>query len=153
MITTNGIGASAEFGRHIKLDDGYFVEPYGQLSGVLMQGRDYHLDNGLRASGDATHSLLGKLGVTAGRHFDLGEGRVVQPYVRLALAHEFASDNGVRVNDHRFNNDLSGSRGELGAGIAVSLNERLQLHADFDYANGDRIEQPWGANLGLRYAW
>lgn len=150
---TNGIGASAEFGRHIKLDDGYFIEPYGQLAGVLMQGEDYRLDNGMRASADQTRSLLGKLGTTAGRNFDLGEGRVAQPYVRLAYAHEFASDNRVKVNNHRFNNDLSGSRGELGVGVAVSMNERLQLHADFDYANGDRIEQPWGANLGLRYAW
>jgi len=59
----------------------------------------------------------------------------------------------VHVNGNEFNNDLSGSRGELGTGIAVSLADRLQVHADFDYSNGDNIEQPWGANIGVRYSW
>ncbi|AHZ76325.1 Outer membrane autotransporter barrel [Pseudomonas putida] len=63
------------------------------------------------------------------------------------------SSNEVKVNDHRFDNDLAGSRGELGVGIAVALDERLQMHADFDYSNGERIEQPWGANIGVSYRW
>jgi len=150
---TNGVGASLEFGKHIKLDNDYFVEPYTQLSTVVIQGKDYELDNGMQAEGDRTRSLLGKLGTTAGRNFDLGEGKVVQPYVRAAYVHEFAKNNDVEVNNNVFNNDLSGSRGELGAGVAMSMSDRLQLHADFEYSNGDKIEQPWGANVGLRYSW
>lgn len=149
----SGVGASLEFGKHIKLDNDYFLEPYTQLSGVLIQGKDYDLDNGMQAEGDRTRSLLGKLGTTAGRNFDLGEGKVVQPYVRAAYVHEFAKNNDVEVNNNVFNNDLSGSRGELGAGIAMSMSDRLQVHADFEYSNGDKIEQPWGANVGLRYSW
>ncbi|MEG0860914.1 MAG: autotransporter outer membrane beta-barrel domain-containing protein [Pseudomonas sp.] len=151
--SNHGVGASAEFGRHIQLADDYFIEPYTQWSMVHIQGKDYQLDNGLRGEGDATRSLLGKLGATAGRNFDLGEGRTAQPYVRAAVVHEFVNNNRVQVNDNRFNNDLSGSRGELGGGIAVSLMDRLQLHADFDYGRGEHIEQPWGANVGLRYNW
>ncbi|MGV8863573.1 MAG: autotransporter outer membrane beta-barrel domain-containing protein [Pseudomonas sp.] len=149
----NGVGASLEFGRHIKLDNDYFIEPYTQLSGVIIQGKDYNLDNGLSGQGDRTGSLLGKLGSTAGRNFNMGSGQVIQPYVRIAYVHEFADNNKVHVNDNVFNNDLSGSRGELGTGIAVSLADRLQVHADFDYSNGDNIEQPWGANVGVRYSW
>lgn len=149
----NGVGASLEFGRHIKLDNDYFIEPYTQLSGVIIQGKDYNLDNGLSGQGDRTRSLLGKLGSTAGRNFNMGNGQVIQPYVRVAYVHEFARNNNVHVNDTVFNNDLSGSRGELGTGIAVSLADRLQVHADFDYSNGDNIEQPWGANVGVRYSW
>ncbi|MNP49020.1 Pertactin autotransporter precursor [compost metagenome] len=77
----------------------------------------------------------------------------VQPYIRAAIAHEFANNNQVKVNGNSFSNDLSGSRGELGAGVAVSLNDKVSIHADFDYSNGDKIEQPWGANVGLRYLW
>jgi len=149
----NGVGASLEFGRHIKLDNDYFIEPYTQLSGVIIQGKDYNLDNGLSGQGDRTGSLLGKLGSTAGRNFNMGNGQVIQPYVRIAYVHEFADTNKVHVNGNEFNNDLSGSRGELGTGIAVSLADRLQVHADFDYSNGDNIEQPWGANIGVRYSW
>ncbi|WP_025389416.1 autotransporter outer membrane beta-barrel domain-containing protein [Pseudomonas syringae] len=149
----SGVGASLEFGKHIKLDNNYFLEPYTQLSGVVIQGKDYGLDNGMQAEGDRTRSLLGKLGTTAGRNFDLGEGKVVQPYVRAAYVHEFARNNDVEVNNNVFNNDLSGSRGELGVGIAMSMSDRLQLHADFEYSNGDKIKQPWGANVGVRYSW
>ena len=82
----------------------------------------------------------------------MGNGKFIQPYVRVAYAHEFAN-NKVRVNNNVFNNDLSGSRGELGTGIAVSLADRLQVHVDLDYSNGNNIEQPWGANVGVRYNW
>ncbi|VVN26834.1 hypothetical protein PS639_04578 [Pseudomonas fluorescens] len=149
----NAVGASLEFGRHIKLADDYFVEPYTQLSGVVIQGQSYDLDNGLTAEGDRTRSLLGKVGATAGRNFKLGQGKVVQPYVRAAYAHEFAKNNEVEVNNNVFNNDLSGSRGELGAGIAMTLTDRVSLHTDIDYSNGDKIEQPWGFNIGARYSW
>lgn len=148
----NGVGASLEFGRHIKLDDGYFVEPFTQLAGVIVQGKDYDLDNGLSAQGDRTRSLLGKLGATAGRDFDLGDGKVVQPYIRAAYVHEFANNNEVKVSNNVFNNDLSGSRGELGAGVAVKLTDKVSAHVDLDYSNGDKIEQPWGANIGVRYS-
>ncbi|QXH52988.1 autotransporter outer membrane beta-barrel domain-containing protein [Pseudomonas fakonensis] len=149
----HGIGASLEFGRTIPLGDGYFVEPYTQWSAVDIQGASYRLDNGLRVEGDNTQSLLGKVGATLGRNFDLGEGRIAQPYVRAALAHEFAANNGAKVNGHGFSDDIAGSRGELGVGVALSFAERWQVHADFDYSNGERIEQPWGANVGLHYSW
>jgi len=149
----SGIGASVEFGRHITLDDGYFIEPYTQLSGVMVQGKDYDLDNGLAAEGDSTRSLLGKVGATAGRNFNLGEGKAVQPYVRAAYAHEFAKNNEVKVNSNVFNNDLSGSRGELGVGVAMTVTDKVSIHADFDYSQGDKIDQPWGANVGVRYSW
>ncbi|WP_247255712.1 autotransporter outer membrane beta-barrel domain-containing protein [Pseudomonas moorei] len=149
---SNGAGASLEFGRHIKLADDYFVEPFTQLSGVIIQGKDYDLDNGLSAEGSRTRSLLAKAGATAGRNFKWDD-KVVQPYLRAAYVHEFANNNEVKVNDNSFNNDLSGSRGELGVGVAMSVTDKVSIHADFDYSNGDKIEQPWGANVGVRYNW
>jgi outer membrane autotransporter protein len=146
------LGGSVEFGRHIKLSDDYFVEPYTQLSSVFIGGDSYTLSNGLKAKNDRTQSVLGKVGTTAGRDFTLKDGSVLQPYVRVALAHEFAHDNEVKVNETRFDNSLSGSRLELGAGVAVSLSKRVQLHADFDYMKGEHVEQPWGANVGLKLA-
>ncbi|HEF4759444.1 TPA: pertactin family autotransporter [Pseudomonas putida] len=147
----NAVGASLELGRHIALHDGFFIEPYGQLAGVTIQGKHYDLDNGLVAENDKTHSLLGELGATAGRNIDLGEGKVVQPYIRAAYVHEFAKNNEVKVNGNAFNNDLQGSRGKLGAGVSVSLTEKTSMHVDLDYSNGKHIEQPWGVNFGVRH--
>jgi outer membrane autotransporter protein len=148
-----GLGGSVEFGRHIGLNDGWFVEPYAQVSTLVVQGKGFSLDNGLAADGDHSRSLQGKVGATLGRTLDLGNGRSVQPYVRTALAHEFIKRNDVSVNGNRFNNDLAGSRGELGVGVAVNVSRRLQAHAGFDYAHGDALEQPWGISAGLRYNW
>ena len=149
----SGLGGSLEAGRHIKLNDGYFVEPFTQLSALVIEGNDYSLSNGMQAEGDRTRSLLGKVGITAGRNVTLSNGSIVQPYMRIAGAHEFGKSNEVQVNNNVFNNDLSGSRAEFGTGIAVALSDQLQVHADFDYANGENIEQPFGANLGVRYSW
>ncbi|GAB7531847.1 autotransporter outer membrane beta-barrel domain-containing protein [Pseudomonas sp. 3A(2025)] len=144
------LGGSVEFGRHIKLADDWFVEPYAQLAAVTLQGERYRLDNGLQASNSQTRSVMGKAGSALGRDIALKDGGVLQPYLRVALVQEFSRNNDVKVNDSHFDNNLSGSRAELGAGVSVSLSERLQLHADFDYMHGKRVEQPWGANVGLR---
>ena len=148
-----GLGASAEFGRQFKLANGYFLEPFTQLSAVQIQGRRYSLDNDMTADGDTTRSLLGKAGVTVGRDFKFDKVSVAQPYLRVAIAHEFAKNNEVKVNDNVFNNDLSGTRTEFGAGVAVAMSEKWQVHADFDYSKGEHIEKPWGATVGLRWYW
>ncbi|WLH81575.1 MULTISPECIES: autotransporter outer membrane beta-barrel domain-containing protein [unclassified Pseudomonas] len=148
-----GGGLSAEFGRNIKLDDGFFVEPYAQVSTVVIQGANYNLDNGLKAEGERTRSIMAKAGATVGRDIQLDSGSVVQPYLRAAMVHEFANNNKVSVNNNVFNNDLSGSRAEFGAGVAVKLSKNLQLHADLEHSSGGKVEQPWGANVGVRYMW
>lgn len=146
------VGGSLEFGKHIKLPDDYFVEPFAQVSSVWVDGSSYTLDNGMKAKSDKTQSVVGKVGATMGRQFTLKDGGIVQPYVRVAAAHEFSRGNDVSVNGQRFDSDVFGSRAELGAGLSVSLSERLQVHADFDYMKGEHVEQPWGANLGVRLA-
>lgn len=149
---STGLGGSLEFGRNIRFAEGYFIEPYAQFSSVWVKGDSYALDNGMQARNNQTQSVQAKVGASAGRSIPLKDGGVVRPYLRLAAAQEFSRDNEVKVNSTRFDNELSGSRAEVGAGISVSLSERLQLHADFDYMNGKRVDQPWGANVGLNFA-
>lgn len=148
-----GAGVSLEAGRHLLLADDWFLEPFAQLSGLVVQGKDYSLDNGMHADSEKTHSLLGKVGTTVGRTFSAGSGRSVQPYLRVAAVHEFVNDNQVKVNDNRFGSNLSGSRGEIGAGVAVAWSDKWQAHADFDYSHGSKLEQPWGVSIGARYNW
>ena len=147
-----GVGGSVEFGRHIKLDDGYFIEPFTKWSAVVIQGKHFSLDNDLQADGDRARSLMGELGMTAGRNFKMKNDIELQPYLRVSGAYEFEKNNEVRVNDNVFKNDLSGSRALFGAGIAASMTNSLQVHADYEYADGENFRQPGGLTLGLRYA-
>jgi outer membrane autotransporter protein len=151
--TNHGLGASIEAGKHVKLPEQWFVEPFAQLSGLWVSGQAYSLDNGMAAKSNQADSLLGKIGTQVGRKFALDDGGFVEPYVKVAAAREFVTGNQVSINDQRFHNDLSGSRLELGAGVAAQINDVLQVHADFDYMKGSDIEQPWGINVGLRYNW
>ena len=149
-----GVGGSVEVGKHIKLPADWFVEPFAQVSALWVQGEQYGLDNGMQARSNHANSLTGKIGTHLGRTIQLADGGVLQPYLKVAAAQEFAKANKVRINDtYSFNNDLSGGRIEVGAGIIAQLSEAVQLHGDVDYGNGRNIEQPWGVSFGVRYAW
>jgi outer membrane autotransporter protein len=148
-----GFGGSIEAGKHINLADNWFIEPYAQVSTLWVSGENYDLDNGMRAHSNHADSLLGKVGTHVGRTYPLARGGFVQPYVKIAAVQEFLRSNKVKVNSTTFSDDLSGSRGEVGAGLAAQLTDVLQVHADVDYGNGEKIEQPWGVNVGLRYSW
>ena len=148
-----GLGGSIEAGKHIKLADNWFIEPYAQISTLWVSGENYDLDNGMQARSNHADSLLGKVGTHVGRTYPLARGGFVQPYVKIAAVQEFLRSNKVKVNSTTFSDDLSGSRGEIGAGLAAQLTDVLQVHADVDYSNGEKIEQPWGVNVGFRYSW
>lgn len=147
-----GVGGSVEFGRHIKLDEGYFIEPFTKWSTVVIQGKHFSLDNDLQADGSRARSLLGEVGMTSGRNFKMSSDIQLQPYLRVSGAYEFEKNNEVRVNDNVFKNDLSGARTLLGAGIAVSMTNNLQMHADYEYSDGKNFRQSGGLTLGFRYA-
>lgn len=148
----HGLGGSVEAGKRFELAGGVFISPFTQLSTLWVQGERYSLDNGMQARSNHADSLLGKVGTQLGQARSLASGGSWDYYGKVAIAHEFANDNEVKVNGNRFSNDMSGSRVELGLGTALQVNDRLQLHADFDYAKGHDIEQPWGLNFGARYS-
>lgn len=148
---THGMSASVEVGKHIKLDDGYFIEPFAQVAAAAVAGKDFTLDNGFDANGDVSRSLLGKVGTTLGKTISLGGDSMIQPYVKAAFAHEFAQRNQVQVNNNEFNNDLSGSRAELGAGVAWTVAKDFQVYGEAGYMNGKNIEMPYSFSLGASY--
>lgn len=147
----HGVGVSVEAGKRFELDDGVFVSPFAQVSTLWVQGEKYSLDNGMQARSNKADSLLGKVGTQLGQTHQMDSGGRFDYYGKVALAHEFADNNRVKVNGNRFSNDLSGSRAEFGVGAAIQVSDRLQLHTDLDYAKGRNIEQPWGLSLGARY--
>ncbi|MHA3737331.1 autotransporter outer membrane beta-barrel domain-containing protein [Pseudomonas sp. Eth.TT006] len=149
----NNLGASAsvELGKHIDFADGYYIEPFTQWQAASAQGKGFRLDNDLRVDADTTRSMLGKAGVTVGRGLKLADGSILQPHVRVAAVHEFVKTNEVRVNDNKFNNDLSGTRFEVAAGASWTLNDRWQLHGELDTSKGDNVTKDFGVNMGAHY--
>ena len=140
-----------EDARPFKLGHGWYVEPFTQLSTLWVDDDSYTLDNGMRAQSNGANSVLGKVGAQVGRSLALNNGSILQPYLKVAAAHEFINSNKVKINDNHFTNDLSGTRGEVAVGLVAQVSEVLHLHGHFEYCSGEHVEQPYGVNLGLRY--
>jgi outer membrane autotransporter protein len=59
----------------------------------------------------------------------------------------------VKDNNNVFNNDLSGSRAELGTGVAINMSKNWQAHVEIEYMNGNNIEMPIGGTVGVQFKW
>lgn len=147
----NGIGMTLEFGRHLEFGDHWFVEPYAQLSMLRVGGDDFSLSNGMTSNTPHTGSVEARIGAAMGKSFNLPGGGKLQPYVKIAVVQEFVKSNQINVNGIGFNNDLSGTRAEFGAGVAGQLRRNFQVYAEVETGVGRRVSQPWGGQIGLRY--
>ncbi|WP_143717874.1 autotransporter BapB [Bordetella bronchiseptica] len=149
----NGVGASLELGKRFTWPGAWYVEPQLEMAAFHAQGADYTASNGLRIKDDGTNSMLGRLGLHVGRQFDLGDGRVVQPYMKLSWLQEFDGKNTVRTNGVRHKSRLDGGRAELDLGVAAQLGKHGSLYGSYEYAKGSRQTMPWTFHVGYRYAW
>jgi len=148
-----GAGMTVEAGRHIEAAGQVFIEPYVQLAGLATSASTYSLTNGMEVHNGRITSLQGKVGLSFGKTLTAANGAQVQPYARVAFINEFARGNDIKVNTTTFSNDLAGRRVELAVGVTGKLNRKLQVYGEYSYANGNRIEKPWGVTGGVRYMW
>nr|WP_306157008.1 autotransporter outer membrane beta-barrel domain-containing protein [Pseudomonas sp. C2B4] len=151
--TNQGVGMDVEVGRHIKLKDGWFVEPQLEVTATHTTGGDYTATNGLRVDADDTNSLQSRLGSLFGRNMTLENGMEIQPYAKASWITEHAGASTVKVNGNRLKAELPGDRLELGFGGIVQISERSKIALDAEFAKGHDITQPWGLTLGYRYLW
>jgi outer membrane autotransporter protein len=151
--SANGYGVDVEVGKHIKLKDGWFVEPQVELGATRTTGARYTASNGLQVDSASMDSLQSRVGSLFGRSLELSNGMQAQPYVKASYVAEHAGDSHVRVNGHKLKSGLPGNRAELGFGAIVQVSERSKLSLDAEFAKGNDVEQPWGMTLGYRYLW
>lgn len=147
------VGVSLETGRQFQLADDWYVEPLLGASTVRVGSDRYRASNGLLVEGDGGNSLQLRGGVLIGRRFLLNDGKVLQPYVKVARAHEFKGKGVVRTNGIATNTDYSGGRTDIGLGLAAMLGTNHRLYTDYEYSSGKQMDRPWAFNLGYRYSW
>jgi outer membrane autotransporter protein len=140
------VGKRFDFGR-------FFLEPQAQLAGVWEAGNDYSASNGLAIGEADQFSLRGRLGMRAGMDFVLSNGMEIEPYLKVSAVHEFLTGNQITLNETGFNPTLSGTSVDAAAGIAARVSRSVYLYGEYDYANGDKIRQPWAVNAGVRLQW
>ena len=160
---TWGLSMSAEYGRRLKLQNDYYVEPSVEFSIGRVAAADYSAASDfLDAHGqnkymsvkqDAFTSAIGRLGI--------GFGKITEKstfYTKLAWAHEFSGDftttfaaegeptSGTQV-------DFSGSWYEWQIGGSVNVNDNSYLYATFEKKfGGDAGSNDWRLDAGLRWS-
>ncbi|MOA05426.1 Pertactin autotransporter precursor [compost metagenome] len=150
---TDGYGADVEVGKHIKLNDGWFVEPQAELTYTHTEGASYTASNGLKVDAGDADSLQGRVGALFGKSIKLDNGMAAQPYVKASYVHEFNGDSTVTVNSYELDNNIAGSRTEVGLGGVLQVSEKTKVSLDVEHAKGSNVEEPWAVNLGVRYLW
>jgi outer membrane autotransporter protein len=146
------LGGSLEIGKRFNLGE-FFIEPEAQLAGVWEAGNNYTASNGLNVGGSDQYSLRGRLGLRAGMHFSLSNGIAIEPYLKVSAVQEFLTGDQITLDDTPFFPTVSGTMVDAAAGLSARLNESVYLYGEYDYANGDKIRQPWAVNLGIRWQW
>ncbi|WP_063999489.1 autotransporter outer membrane beta-barrel domain-containing protein [Campylobacter iguaniorum] len=67
---TNMANISLELGRKLQNEDRYFITPLGQINYWYVRGVDYTTSTGIKVEQDNINSLIGKLGLYAGKDFE-----------------------------------------------------------------------------------
>jgi outer membrane autotransporter protein len=145
-------GGSLEVGKRFEFGK-FFLEPQAQLAGVWESGNNYSASNGLAVGASDQFSLRGRLGLRAGMDFVLSNGMEIEPYLKVSAVHEFLTGDQITLNETGFNPSLSGTSVDAAAGITARVSQSVYLYGEYDYANGDKIRQPWAVNAGVRLQW
>ncbi|WCR55173.1 MAG: hypothetical protein PG977_000566 [Bartonella clarridgeiae] len=147
------IGASFETGRHIKLAQDSWTQPYAQLIWLQVKGKEIKLSNEMIGDIGPYTSLRSEIGLSIGHEFNLGTSNWLMTYTKAAWLREYIDNNHTTINKrHKFNTDLSGNAGKFGIGLNSLVSENLNFYAEAHYLKGKKTKRSLQGILGLRYS-
>ncbi len=147
----SGMGIALKAGKHFNFNEAY-VSPYVAMSAFSSGKSNISLSNGMEAQSSSTRSTMGTLGVNAGYRFVMNNGAELKPYAIFSVDHEFAKNNQVTVNQEVFDNNLSGTRVNTGAGMNVNITPNLSVGSEVKLSSGKDIKTPVTINLNVGYS-
>ncbi|MDU1127589.1 autotransporter outer membrane beta-barrel domain-containing protein [Veillonella sp.] len=148
-VKSNAYSIGVRYGKTIKADNGFYVEPQAQLNYTHFGGRNFTADN-VSVNQAGVNSTSGKLGLEVGKQF--GNGNL---YTRLAAGHAFTgngkttytSGNSVKLTEQ----DLKGTWTELAFGGRYGFNTNNSVYADVTTGLSGDYQADWGVNAGFTH--
>ena len=148
-VKSNAYSFGVRYGKTIKSDNGFYVEPQAQLNYTHFGGRDFTAGN-VSVNQAGVNSTSGKLGLEVGKQF--GNGNL---YTRLAAGHAFtgnvkttyANGNSVKLTEQ----DLKGTWTELAFGGRYGFNTNNSVYADVTTGLSGDYQADWGVNAGFTH--
>ena len=160
---TWGLSLSAEYGRRMQMQNGFYIDPSVQFTVGRIAGADYSaasdfldskgLKKDMYVSQDAFTSAIGRIGLGMGKTTDKA-----MFYTKFALAHEFSGDfttTFAAENEPTSSTavDFSGTWFEWQLGGSMKVNDNSYVYATFEKKfGGDTGSNDWRLDAGLRWS-
>ena len=146
---SNAYSIGVRYGKTLKYDNGFYVEPQAQLNFTHFGGRNFNVDN-VSVNQSSVNSTSGKIGLELGKQF--GNGNL---YTRFAAGHAFtgnvktafASGSVAKLTEQ----DLKGTWTELAFGVRYGFNSNNSVFADVATGLSGDLQADWGVNAGFTH--
>ncbi len=146
---SNAYSIGVRYGKTLKYDNGFYVEPQAQLNFTHFGGRNFTVDN-VSVNQSSVNSTSGKIGLELGKQF--GNGNL---YTRFAAGHAFtgnvktafASGSVAKLTEQ----DLKGTWTELAFGGRYGFNSNNSVFADVATGLSGNLQADWGVNAGFTH--
>ena len=146
---SNAYSIGVRYGKTLKYDNGFYVEPQAQLNFTHFGGRNFNVGN-IFVNQSGVNSTSGKIGLELGKQF--GNGNL---YTRFAAGHAFtgnvktafASGSVAKLTEQ----DLKGTWTELAFGGRYGFNSNNSVFADVATGLSGDLQADWGVNAGFTH--
>ena len=146
---SNAYSIGVRYGKTLKYDNGFYVEPQAQLNFTHFGGRNFNVGN-VFVNHSSVNSTSGKIGLELGKQF--GNGNL---YTRFAAGHAFtgnvktafASGSVAKLTEQ----DLKGTWTELAFGGRYGFNSNNSVFADVATGLSGDLQADWGVNAGFTH--
>ena len=146
---SNAYSIGVRYGKTLKYDNGFYVEPQAQLNFTHFGGRNFNVGN-VFVNQSSVNNTSGKIGLELGKQF--GNGNL---YTRFAAGHAFtgnvktafASGNVAKLTEQ----DLKGTWTELAFGGRYGFNSNNSVFADVATGLSGDYQADWGVNAGFTH--
>ena len=146
---SNAYSIGVRYGKTLKYDNGFYVEPQAQLNFTHFGGRNFNVGN-VFVNQSSVNSTSGKIGLELGKQFGNGD-----LYTRFAAGHAFtgnvktafSSGTAVKLTEQ----DLKGTWTELAFGGRYGFNSNNSVFADVATGLSGDLQADWGVNAGFTH--
>ena len=146
---SNAYSIGVRYGKTLKYDNGFYVEPQAQLNFTHFGGRNFNVGN-VFVNQSSVNSTSGKIGLELGKQFSNGN-----LYTRFAAGHAFTGNVKTAFSSGSVakltEQDLKGTWTEIAFGGRYGFNSNNSVFADVATGLSGDYQADWGVNAGFTH--
>lgn len=150
----NVFSVSGEYGMKFANDEGWFVEPQGQVQLAYVSGADYTTSQNTRVDLDSITSVIGRIGMRFGREF-LHEKAPGSFYARADVLREFSGSQHIEATDPTGKMDVTYRNRDtwysVGLGYSLKSSENSHFFVEAEHLFGADYQSSYTLAAGFQY--